>query len=582
MTTATRKTFSTGLSSETQSFTIDGLVYKNNKTPQYVLATIAFLERGLPTVLTKSLELKLINLIGSDRYKAAFDIMNDPLISDQECDWSRTIKGHDETERFPARTFYSKLLPEALSDTPYSAQQFLPEVPIADIITDLRPADGIAKGEAVDFFCPHFRLVVEIDGGQHQRDEISTHDSLRDEVFHLRKINTKRIPASWIDSNSEKKERLSAYFKKHTEKDRYKVKAYSQDSEVYADKISIISAARIQRVIIELVRSGQISTNVNNWNINLDADDTVNTEILEVAVGALINLMKDFAALYSERFNKPTRHDLLRSTNKATSLTIDYSATLIFDDRLKSDGSIRVRNNLLNHQYNLSDTTPRDYTNTNGDFGKKIVLNSKNKVAALENLLHEMYGYDGFQKGQYEIIQSAFENQAVLGLLPTGAGKSLTFQLPGILASGCTIVVCPITALIRDHMFELNEIGFSGRTEYISAVVTPQKRAQIFKKLSGGTLRYLFVSPEQFQNALFRAFVKSAADANVISKFVIDEVHCLSEWGHDFRVAYLTLSKTLHKLAPAVSILCLTATASKSVMRDIQIEFDIDEQNIRG
>ena len=135
----------------------------------------------------------------------------------------------------------------------------------------------------------------------------------------------------------------------------------------------------------------------------------------------------------------------------------------------------------------------------------------------------------------------------MLGLLPTGGGKSLTFQFPSIIQNGCSIVVCPISALVRDHVAELDQLGLGGKSEYINAQIVGAKRKHIHTKLTQGKLKFLFVSPEQFQSEQFREFVSQACQKEQITRFVIDEAHCLSE-GHEFRISYLSLIHTLWTL----------------------------------
>ena len=167
----------------------------------------------------------------------------------------------------------------------------------------------------------------------------------------------------------------------------------------------------------------------------------------------------------------------------------------------------------------------------------------------------------------------------MLGLLPTGGGKSLCFQTLGAIEFGCTIVVCPITALIRDHVLELQQFGFNQRAAFVSAE-TAKEQKNIFHKLEVGSLKFLFLSPEQFQKPEVRQILARLTRNNRVSRFVIDEVHCISEWGHDFRTAYLNLAYTIEKFSPGTPVLCLTATAAVKVIKDIQIEFKISDDDI--
>jgi ATP-dependent DNA helicase RecQ len=175
---------------------------------------------------------------------------------------------------------------------------------------------------------------------------------------------------------------------------------------------------------------------------------------------------------------------------------------------------------------------------------------------------------------------SAIRQNKTLGLMPTGAGKSLCFQVPTTIQHGCAIVVCPITALIRDHVAELNDFGFKRRAYAISTETPGDEREFILERLVRGHLKFLFLSPEQLQKLNVREKIAETNAAGYLAYIVIDEVHCVSEWGHDFRTSYLTLSKTLDKYATGVRVICLTATASVRVMNDIKAEFSIPDGSV--
>ena len=123
-------------------------------------------------------------------------------------------------------------------------------------------------------------------------------------------------------------------------------------------------------------------------------------------------------------------------------------------------------------------------------------------------------------------------------------------------------------------------MGFLGRAAYISAEVKGNDRSSVRRRFRQGKLRFLFVSPEQLQTKAFRDIVRDCVSAGFVSSIVIDEVHCLSEWGHDFRTSYLSLGKTIKRVAPGVPLLALTATASMRVLKDIQVELQIEDEAI--
>ena len=199
---------------------------------------------------------------------------------------------------------------------------------------------------------------------------------------------------------------------------------------------------------------------------------------------------------------------------------------------------------------------------------------------ANDQIVRTNFGHSTFKAGQLDVLQQHFLFQSTLGLLPTGAGKSLCFQFSTLLRGGCSLVICPITALIRDHVSELNQVGFLGRAAHISADIKGKDRSSVRRRFRQGKLRFLFVSPEQLQTKAFRDIVLDCVTAGIVSSIVIDEVHCLSEWGHDFRTSYLSLGKTIKKVAPNVPLLALTATASMRVLKDIQVELQIEDEAI--
>ena len=192
-----------------------------------------------------------------------------------------------------------------------------------------------------------------------------------------------------------------------------------------------------------------------------------------------------------------------------------------------------------------------------------------------------MFGYKSFNEGQLSIIENILDQQNTLGLLPTGGGKSLCFQLPSLLQLGCSIVVCPIIALMNDHVHELKSYGFNNRCEFIYGEQTQEQKDIVFDKVRRGEVKFLFISPERFQNEKFRQLVNDLNKNNLISYIVIDEVHCLSEWGHDFRPSYLALANTIVSiLRTNVPIISLTATASNNVLENIKIELNIASENV--
>ena len=133
---------------------------------------------------------------------------------------------------------------------------------------------------------------------------------------------------------------------------------------------------------------------------------------------------------------------------------------------------------------------------------------------------------------------------------------------------------------MRDQVAELNAMGFKGKSVEITGQQSPAKQKLIMNQIIQRRVQFVFVSPERFQKEDFREILKALQSKNLIGCVVVDEVHCLSEWGHDFRLSYLNLAPTIERLLPKVPIICLTATAAFNVLQDIKLEFNLDDDDI--
>jgi ATP-dependent DNA helicase RecQ len=194
-----------------------------------------------------------------------------------------------------------------------------------------------------------------------------------------------------------------------------------------------------------------------------------------------------------------------------------------------------------------------------------------------EQALKHFFGYDRFRLGQQEVVQAVLDNQDVLVIMPTGGGKSICFQLPALLKTGVTIVVSPLIALMQDQVEALQDNGISATflNSSISGIEV-QTRAQ--KVLSGET-KLLYVAPERLMSDRFLEFLDRLYTEIGIANFAIDEAHCVSEWGHDFRPEYRQLS-TIRQRYPQVPFLALTATATHRVRQDIINQLQLRQPNV--
>ncbi|MCG8570734.1 MAG: RecQ family ATP-dependent DNA helicase [Spirochaetes bacterium] len=189
------------------------------------------------------------------------------------------------------------------------------------------------------------------------------------------------------------------------------------------------------------------------------------------------------------------------------------------------------------------------------------------------SILQQTFGYSDLHPGQNEIIDSVLKKKNTLGIMPTGGGKSLCYQIPALYFNDLTIVISPLISLMKDQIDFLNSLKFPAAM--INSTVEYYKQVQIKKMVETGEIRLLYLTPERFKNPQFTAWL---ADQKV-SLFTVDEAHCISEWGHDFRPEYRRLSQVIKKLH-SPPVLALTATATKNVQKDIIQSLDLNQANI--
>lgn len=176
--------------------------------------------------------------------------------------------------------------------------------------------------------------------------------------------------------------------------------------------------------------------------------------------------------------------------------------------------------------------------------------------------LKKHWGYDSFRPLQEDIINSVLDGHDTLGLMPTGGGKSITFQVPGMILEGLTIVITPLISLMKDQVDNLRQKQI--KAVYFHAGMTHKETTLAWEKLVNARCKFLYVSPERLSSEKFCMELKSLP----VKLVVIDEAHCISQWGYDFRPSYLNISK-LRKIHPDAPFLALTATATPEVVKDI-------------
>lgn len=189
------------------------------------------------------------------------------------------------------------------------------------------------------------------------------------------------------------------------------------------------------------------------------------------------------------------------------------------------------------------------------------------------DLLKRHWGYDDFRPLQLDIINSVLDGRDTLGLLPTGGGKSITFQVPALILPGLTVVVTPLISLMKDQVDNLRLKGI--KAAYLHAGLTRSEQSLVFDRCRLGKVKLLYVSPEKLRSELFTAMLREIE----VSLIVVDEAHCISQWGYDFRPSYLKIGE-LRQLFPSAPVLALTASATPEVVDDIMERLGFREKRV--
>ncbi len=195
------------------------------------------------------------------------------------------------------------------------------------------------------------------------------------------------------------------------------------------------------------------------------------------------------------------------------------------------------------------------------------------KKQQLLELLKIHFGYDSFRPGQEKAIDSILHGRDTMVVLPTGGGKSMIFQLPALVLDGATIVVSPLIALMKDQVDSLEAVGIP--STFINSSISPDEADHRLKQVKSGFYKIIYLAPERFYNQNFLAGLKGIK----VSLFAVDEAHCVSQWGHDFRPSYLRL-KEAAKLVGRPPIVALTATATPEVKEDIMKQLGLNDPEL--
>lgn len=366
----------------------------------------------------------------------------------------------------------------------------------------------------------------------------------------------------------------------------------SHPSELKEKELRII--ARIHKVLIEALISGRLSHSQKKWKILIIEDGT---NVANIAVDDFVELYDNLIAMTVSYDNMVLpRINVVNASsanvNDMFDMIIEVSADKYADSehvifskyKVKNDCYFIVRSSKSVYEPRMLYTTERiKYKSfVEKDSGGRYIVNEET-TSHLRYFLKLIFRKEDFRPGQLPILSRALGLKSVIGLLPTGGGKSLTYQLAAMLQPAVTLVVDPLKGLMKDQYDGLLKIGIDC-ISYINSDITSNieeahKREQA---LTGSQIQIMFLSPERLCIHRFREVLRSMRESGVYFSYgVIDEVHCVSEWGHDFRLAYLHLGRNLYNyvlpkevegMDNHISLFGLTATASFDVLADVERE----------
>lgn len=586
------KKFSSSYVYERNNFVLFGLdLPDDTANGSYPLFCVAqnIVQRGTPTP-ADSLVNKPLGLKPLDPGQVLF------FFKEQHLEWKQTILGDKSTGDNPALCFYEEKLRTALpSHLKHAAKFLLPEADINQIAGEENP---FWTGQRVDFFCPLSRTVIEIDGRHHAKHDQKLLDERREDYLQKKGIATVRIKTEDVrKSGKPLKESLGPYIERLENSPEAVAAEDLSESESGLQKLGAVVAyesfMRLQVVLLQLLKTGTLSLDSKKWRFDIKGDlpDSVMKEILLDAVRevecllehlyTLLGMKRRFPKIRFKNPDKPNR-PCIHLDISVLKLWSEPEQAKYREDRPSGVGKTRkdasstktialtIRNDYILHvdHYRVATAKGIEYPEDNPRADK-----------ALKFFLNYLFQLDDFRSGQLDILKRALSRDPVIGILPTGTGKSLCYQMACMLQPSINFVICPIISLIRDQKKNLDSFGIT-HTAYVDSQMDAKDKYAVMDEFGAGRYQLVWSSPERFQTQGFRDKLNEiSADSN-FGYAVLDEVHCLSEWGHDFRVSYLKLPHTIKQYCPDAVFLGLTATASDSVLQDLKAELNIGKQCI--
>lgn len=448
-------------------------------------------------------------------------------------------------------------------------------------------------------------LVIEIDGSQHQDKVQANLDCKRDKIVKRKGwADTVRINTNELSNISGGKISAIKTFLEHPYakacQNNYNHPLWKRPKGLEALQIILgpLALARLQKTLVELMLANTLSLSDDNWRIAVIERDV---PCAELAVKDLQEYLENLLRLEGKGRKVPNIILKVYNTKEFSECKLKaqdtelidapkeyFEADIVIDISMLqragfTDIPAAIMEKLKFSKY-LSIRSCHSFKEPRRILSARPIkykIPSDQNDDALTYFVQNIFRKNEFRSGQINILRKTLNLENVIALLPTGAGKSLTYQLSALLQPGQVLIVDPLKSLMRDQIENLNQLGIDS-TIFINSSISAADREIACEKMNKGFYQFIFVSPERLQIEEFRNYLKKAYDS-YFTYCIVDEAHCVSEWGHDFRTSYLRLGFNIRKycrtLNDSLPIIALTGTASFSVLSDVQRELDIIEES---
>lgn len=535
-------------------------------------------QRGTLPFVDPRIERELLVQCGHELAKSAEGLLTPRLVEALDSESLRSHLGYARSARIDPRVSLGSKEEEALSEV-IAAGGVLGRYLYAQAPLELL-STGLGRDESgsrrVDFFFSHPSqlCVVEIDGAQHSGDGA---DVDRDELLAAVGVPAHRISAAQANEG-----KLPPVLEDLSDLPR--------SGEFHPIIHGPIQISRLFLALIEAVRRGFLAG--DTWVIDLEDE----TGLALTGFAYSLNLLHAIDRLWGQRFSPAVvqvKQDgqtvaWRRVGSYYEQITADAQPT---DVRIYLDLGLGALHELPDHE-GLPAVVVRDaplpirVRDSYGEPTVRTVPTASDHALdePLRELLRSVFAMENFREGQLEAIKEVVQGRDCVVLLPTGAGKSLVYQMAGIVLPGRTLVVDPLVSLMEDQVRSLHDNSID-RVIAISGFTTQSgQRERALQQVQSGDALFVFVSPERLQSPQFRESLRVLAASTPINLAVIDEAHCVSEWGHDFRTSYLNVGPTLRRFGADANhhpppLLALTGTASRAVLKDVLNDLDIVQRS---